>query len=168
MIGDRGSATVVATGLLAAVVVLGVVLAAVAGLIADRAAARNGADLAALAGAHAARREPAGHGDPPCEVAERAAELNGVRLTSCHTFGDDSVQVTVASGRAKASARAGPSHSAGQGPGGARAEGAEPPPDLPGSSEELRESPGPGGAPKGADTQSSPTPLTETNAPRSM
>jgi len=108
MTRDRGSATVLAVALLAVAVAMGLVVAGLAGLAADRATARSAADLAALAGAYEQRRLLDGSGGDPCAVADRAAAANAAELTGCRVWGDGSVQVTVASGRGKASARAGP------------------------------------------------------------
>lgn len=105
---ERGSASIVAVAVLALVVLIGVGVAAVAGFATDRAAARAAADLAALAGAYEARAELAGKGGEPCAVARRTAAENGAVVTGCHVFGDGSVQVSVASGKGTASARAGP------------------------------------------------------------
>mgnify|MGYP001236572754 CR=1 FL=1 len=129
MRGDRGSAAVLGVAVLGAAVAVGLLLTVVAGAVADRARARSAADLSALAGAYAVR-VALGAGtveavDEPCAVARRTAAANGATLTACTAFGDGSVQVTAASGRGKARARAGPEM---EGPGGVRAEGAEPPP----------------------------------------
>lgn len=117
---DRGSATVLGAAVLAVAVVVGVLLAVVAGAVADRARARAAADLAALAAAHAVRAGLGGevHQPPeaqPCAVARRTAIANGAHLAACTQFRDGSVQVSAASGRATASARAGPEM---EGPGG--------------------------------------------------
>ena len=105
---DRGSASVVATAVVAVAVVVGLAVAAVAGFAAQRAQARAGADLAALAGAFAARANLEGDDLEPCAAAHQAAEANRVALTACELIGDGSVQVAVTSGRATAQARAGP------------------------------------------------------------
>ena len=111
---DSGSATVAVVALLAVAITVGLAIAAAAGIAADRVDARAAADLAALAGAHQARQNLAGMGRDPCAVADRAAAANAAELTACRAWGDGSVQVTVASGRAKASARAGPDREAGE------------------------------------------------------
>lgn len=108
MRGDRGSATILAVGLFAVVVAAALVVASLVGVARDRASARAAADLAALAGAYQARQRLAGGGPDPCSVAARAASANAAELTGCEAWPDGSVQVTVASGRAEASARAGP------------------------------------------------------------
>jgi len=115
---DGGSATVVAVAVLAVSIVAGVALAAAAGLLADRAKARAGADLAALSGAYAIREGLGGERTDACGAARTSATANRVTLTACTSFGDGSVQVTVASGRAKGTARAGPDGGEIQGPGG--------------------------------------------------
>ena len=116
MTSDRGSASVVAVAILAAVVITGAAVAAVVGLATDRSAARSAADLAALAGAYAVRRELDGTTADPCAVARRTAIANSATVTRCRVLGDGSVEVKVASGKAEASARAGPQET--QGPGG--------------------------------------------------
>ncbi len=105
----------VAVALLAVAVLMGFAVGALAGLVTDRATARSAADLAALAGAYEARRALAGTSAEPCAAAERTALANSATVTGCHAYGDGSVQVTVASGKSKASARAGPEI---EGPGG--------------------------------------------------
>ena len=106
----------VAVAILAVVVVTGAAVAAVAGLTIERAGARAAADLAALAGAYAVRRELDGTTADPCAVARRTAIANAATVTRCRVFGDGSVEVSVASGKAKESARAGPQNR--EGPGG--------------------------------------------------
>lgn|GEM_PF-1674376 len=105
---DRGSATVAMAGVLAVVVTIALAIAGLAGASRDRADARAAADLAALAGAYSARGELTGEPVDPCAAAGRAAAANAAELTRCRAWGDGSVQVTVASGGAQASARAGP------------------------------------------------------------
>jgi secretion/DNA translocation related TadE-like protein len=115
---DSGSMTILGIGVLAAALAMGFALAALVGFLTDRAQARAAADLAAIAGALAVREGLDGDGPDPCAVAAEAATANSALLISCHALGDGSIQVTVASGRAKATARAGPQWGAGQGPGG--------------------------------------------------
>lgn len=115
MSSERGSASVVAAAVLGVAVVMGVTLAALAGMAADRAAARSGADLAALAAAVALRGTLDGEGESPCDAARRVAEANGVSLVACTPYEDGSVQVAVESGRATAEARAGPGARRGSG-----------------------------------------------------
>jgi len=106
---DSGSATVASVALLGVVIVAATLLAIVAGVAADRAAARSAADLAALAGAYAVRAAPGGSG-AGCAAAREAAIANAASVVTCVEYSDDSVQVTVRVGRsgATASARAGP------------------------------------------------------------
>ena len=113
--GERGSASIVAVAVLAVAVLVSVAVAAFAGVVTDRAAARSAADLSALAGAYDARRELGSPREYPCEAARRTALANSATLISCDAYGDGSVQVKVASGRATAQARAGPEK---EGPGG--------------------------------------------------
>ena len=113
--GESGSATVAMVGVLAVMVTIALGIATVAGFARERADARAAADLAALAGAYALRASVDGDPADPCAVARRAAAANAAELTACHAWGDGSVQVTVASGRAEVSARAGPE---GEGSGG--------------------------------------------------
>jgi secretion/DNA translocation related TadE-like protein len=106
---DRGAASifVLAVGLF--LVAAGVAGAMVVTARVARHAARNAADLAALAGAGRAI-EGAG---PACAVAARYAEANGARLTSCEVSGLEvivrtEVPVRSVSMVATAAARAGP------------------------------------------------------------
>jgi secretion/DNA translocation related TadE-like protein len=115
MSGERGSASVVGIGVLAAVAVIALTVVAASATIADAARARSAADLAALAGATVARASLAGAGADPCAAARETARANHASLTACDVLGDGSVRVTAASGRATASARAGPQR---KGPGG--------------------------------------------------
>jgi secretion/DNA translocation related TadE-like protein len=112
---ERGSATVVSVAVVCVVLVLGLALAALGGHLRDRATARAGADLAALAGASAVRARLDGAGVEPCEAAARVAGANAGTLTNCAEYDDGSVQVAVKSGRATASARAGPAAQRGSG-----------------------------------------------------
>ena len=99
----------VAVAVIAVAVLAGLAVTAAAGLGEQRAQARAGADLAALAAAYAVRAQREGDTPDPCAIARTTAEANGVALTACALLGDGSVQVTTASGRANAHARAGPS-----------------------------------------------------------
>ena len=101
-------------GVIAAVLVLALGLAALAHAQAARGAAQAGADLAALAAATAAR-----DGWDPCGRAREVAARNAVTATACAEQGRGVVRVDVASttgvavlgvalGRATAAARAGP------------------------------------------------------------
>ncbi|WP_347108363.1 Rv3654c family TadE-like protein [Paenarthrobacter sp. S56] len=78
--GERGSGTVLALALVAVVGVLlvALMLLAQAGVMASRAASAS--DLAALAGADAARGLTTGE---PCAVAAQVAEHHEAHLTSC-------------------------------------------------------------------------------------
>ena len=110
--GERGAASIVAVGLLAVAVLVSVAVAAFAGVVTDRAAARSAADLAALAGAYEARRELGETAGNPCAVARRTALANSGKVMSCRAYPDGSVQVTVARGTGTSSARAGPEREA--------------------------------------------------------
>ena len=106
---DRGSASVVVACLVGIVVVVAVAAAAAGGLALQRAHARAGADLAALAGAAAARERVEGRvGVEPCAAARSTAEANAVAVTACVPARDGTVWVEVSAGRATARARAGP------------------------------------------------------------
>lgn len=111
--GERGSGTVMALGIIAAMLTLGLVAI---GLIQAQGAsgrARMAADMAALAGA-TALTSIAAPGDP-CATAQRVAQVNGARMGSCRVEGEDvTVEVAVAvrilgvARQATALARAGP------------------------------------------------------------
>jgi len=106
---ERGSGTVLALALGAVVIalLLGLLLLAQAGVMASRAA--SAADLAALAGADAARGLTSGE---PCAVAESVVGQHHVTLASCVVTGGEIVEVVtelaypfnvgVASGHARA------------------------------------------------------------------
>ncbi|MGM7423975.1 Rv3654c family TadE-like protein [Cellulosimicrobium sp. CpK407] len=111
---ERGAGTVLVLGIVAAVLVLALGLAALAHAQAARGAAQTGADLAALAAATAAR-----DGWDPCDRAREVAARNAVSVTACADQGGGVVRVDVtttvgvtvlgvALGRASAAARAGP------------------------------------------------------------
>ena len=109
--GQRGSATVLATGFAGLLAVAGLAAAVVGGLVVNTRRVESAADLAALAGAAAAQA-----GGPGCEAAALAAGRNGARLDGCETAAG-SVQVTVSRGarvpllgevRLRSRARAGP------------------------------------------------------------
>ena len=107
--GEKGSGTVLAAGLgtVVMIVMLALLFLAQSATLAHRAAAA--ADLAALAGADAARGITTGD---PCLVATATAEKNDARLLSCSVTGPGIVEVTTelhqgsplgaASGRARA------------------------------------------------------------------
>ncbi|WP_264029431.1 Rv3654c family TadE-like protein [Cellulosimicrobium sp. SH8] len=111
---ERGAGTVLVLGIVAAVLVLALGLAALAHAQAARGAAQTGADLAALAAATAAR-----DGWDPCGRAREVAARNAAAVTTCAEQGGGVVRVDVAStagvtvlgvalGGATAAARAGP------------------------------------------------------------
>lgn len=102
---DDGYATIVATGIIVAVVSLTVVIAAVAGRTVDTHRAQTAADLAAVAGAIALNT--GGSSGEACAVAGDTAGLNNAEVISCDIDGRD-VVVTAESGRSQATARAGP------------------------------------------------------------
>lgn len=107
---ERGAASVVAVGLIAAVVLLTAITLAVAASYVDARRAALAADAAALAAADAVMGAITG---VPCELAEQVARRNGARLTSCEVDGAVSRVDVVVAGRiagldASASARAGP------------------------------------------------------------
>ena len=106
--GERGSGTVVAVALLAAVILVGtaVIVAAQAAVVARRAAAA--ADAAALAAADTALGIVPG---VPCETARRVAQADGAALTGCHLSGTTArveVRSSTPFGHIGARARAGP------------------------------------------------------------
>lgn len=102
---ERGAATVMVVGLLAVLMVVGCVLAEIAGVVRADRQAQAAADLAALAAAGA-----------DCGAATSIALANGARLTSCRHIGADAlVKVEVTPSRwlgpmvtLDAEARAGP------------------------------------------------------------
>lgn len=81
--GERGSATVLAVGLMAVLMCVGVVLLAIGQLAAIAEQVRAGADLAALAGAQST-------GDA-CSRADELARANGLTLVDCAVDGTDVV-----------------------------------------------------------------------------
>ncbi len=84
---DRGAATVLVTACLGVLLLIGCALAVVAAMVTAHRSAQAAADLAALAGAVAAR-----DGADPCAAAGSVAADNGADLTRCAT---DGVEVTV-------------------------------------------------------------------------
>lgn len=89
---EQGSGTVVALGVIAALLLLaGLVHLLSASAVAAAQSAR-GADLAALAGADAARGLVA---EDPCSLAGEVAAANGVVLESCAVGGEFETEVTV-------------------------------------------------------------------------
>ncbi len=85
---ERGAATVLVTACLGVLLLVGCALAVVAAMLTAHRSAQAAADLAALAGAVAAR-----DGGDPCATAGSVAAANGARLTRCTAAGPD---VTVA------------------------------------------------------------------------
>ncbi|MGN6303106.1 MAG: Rv3654c family TadE-like protein [Angustibacter sp.] len=77
--GERGSATVLVTALVALAAASAVLLAGVASAVVARHRAASAADLAALAAAAALDRSPA----TACGVAAQVARRNGARLLAC-------------------------------------------------------------------------------------
>lgn len=99
---DEGSATVTATGIIAAVVALALAVAALGAHVAYAHRVRVAADLAAVAGAGALYR-----GADYCGAARSTAEANGADLRAC-TFDAGDVVVEAARRGSEAAARAGP------------------------------------------------------------
>lgn len=99
---DRGSATVLSAGIIAALVTVAMIVVAVAASTVDSHKAHVAADLAAVSAATAVYE-----GSEPCAAAGRTAELNNAVMTSCVLDGADAT-VAVRVGRAEATARAGP------------------------------------------------------------
>lgn len=77
---ERGSGSVLAVALIAAIMMLAVVVAAVGHVAWAHHRARTAADLAALAAADVARGLASGE---PCAAARRVAEANGAQLKGC-------------------------------------------------------------------------------------
>lgn len=100
--GDRGYATVLSAGIIAAVVALALVVASAVGRVADSHRAQVAADLAAVAGATALHT-----GGDACVTAKETAQLNGGDMNDCRITGGD-VTVAAAVRRAEAVAKAGP------------------------------------------------------------
>jgi secretion/DNA translocation related TadE-like protein len=88
---DRGSASLLAVGLIGVLVLVAVALGTVSAIVHAHRRAQAAADLAALAGA-AAQAD----GRDGCQVAAQMAVANGGALTGCHPEGADlRVLVTV-------------------------------------------------------------------------
>lgn len=110
---ERGTGTVLILGIVGAVLVLAVGIAALGAAQNARGAAQAAADLGALAGATALR-----DGFDPCGTATAAVVRNGGEVASCEVLGGGVVRVAAtrapavafggALGPARASARAGP------------------------------------------------------------
>jgi secretion/DNA translocation related TadE-like protein len=113
---ERGAGTVLILGIIGAVVLLAVGIAALGATQNARGAAQAAADLGALAGATALR-----DGFDPCGTAGAAVARNGAEIASCEVLGGGVVRVVATRaavgpggklagglGQARASARAGP------------------------------------------------------------
>lgn len=113
---ERGAGTVLVLGILAAVLLLAVGIAALGAAQNARGAAQAAADLGALAGATALR-----DGFDPCGTAGAAVARNDAELAACEVLGGGVVRVVAtraavgppgelggALGTARATARAGP------------------------------------------------------------
>jgi len=114
---DAGSATVLLTGIVCALLTLTMSGVMVCGAVVASHRARAAGDLSALAGA--AQLLHGGGAGAACAAAARTALANGARLSRCSMAGADSVEVGVlvrpgvrGIGEASASARAGPPSSA--------------------------------------------------------
>lgn len=77
---ERGSNTVTSLGLVCVLLVLGLTMAGLVGVVSANYRAATAADLAALAGADAARGLSSGQ---PCTVAAAVAGRNGASLAGC-------------------------------------------------------------------------------------
>lgn len=77
---ERGSNTVTSVGLVCVLLVLGLTVAGLVGIVSANHRAATAADLAALAGADAARGLSSGQ---PCTVAAAVAGRNGASLAGC-------------------------------------------------------------------------------------
>ncbi|MEU4363709.1 Rv3654c family TadE-like protein [Promicromonospora sp. NPDC023987] len=109
---ERGAGTVLVLGIVAAVLLLAVGIAALGAAQNARGVAQAAADLGALAGATALR-----DGFDSCGTAGGAVARNGAEIASCEVLGGGVVRVVVTReasgpggvlGKAGASARAGP------------------------------------------------------------
>lgn len=120
-LGEEGSGTVLALGIVAVLLIMTVTVAGLIGVVSANRRASSAADLSALAAADAYRGLAPGD---PCEVAKEWAVKNGARLEAC-IFPDrpETVEVTVAVpvsgpmsvlGPARARARAGAAHPLGE------------------------------------------------------
>lgn len=113
---ERAAATVLVTACLGLLLLVGCALAVVAAMVTAHRTAQAAADLAALAGATAAR-----DGAHPCAAAASVATANGARLTRCAPKGEEvTVEVVVPGPRwlgqphdLSAAARAGPADGSG-------------------------------------------------------
>ena len=99
---DRGSASVVTAGIIAALMGLLLTVAGLASVVVARHEAQVAADVAAVAGAFAVYR-----GEKGCAVAADIAKRNGAGIAACAVEGADVVLTTTVRG-SEARARAGP------------------------------------------------------------
>ena len=104
MRNDDGYATVLAAGIIAAIVGLVCLSVVAVTAVFEDHRAQVAADLAAVAGAHDVYL-----GRPGCAVATRVAHDNGATLVDCAEIGRD-VRVTVKNGSRERTALAGPTH----------------------------------------------------------
>lgn len=79
----RGSATVLAVGVLGVLMTVAVAVAALGGVVVDQRRVEAAADLAALAAAAAVQA-----GEEPCTAARVSAGRNGAELTGCAVAGE--------------------------------------------------------------------------------
>ncbi|TFC50837.1 hypothetical protein E3T26_08220 [Cryobacterium sp. TMT1-21] len=82
--GERGSGTVLAVGVIGAVLLVTAVVVPLFAVLAVGRAVQGSADAAALAAADTASGAVAG---VPCEAAAEAARLNGASVTACSVEG---------------------------------------------------------------------------------
>jgi len=82
--GERGSGSVLAVAVVGAVAALTLLLLPILGLLTIGQSVRAAADASALAGADTAAGLVPG---VPCELAQRAADLNSARLVACTVDG---------------------------------------------------------------------------------
>lgn len=99
---ERGNMTILAAGIAAALTTILLVVLSVSAVVTDKHRAQVAADMAAIAGAHAAFMT-----GESCAVASEVAAKNNAYLLDCALDGLD-VQVTVKIRAASAKARAGP------------------------------------------------------------
>ena len=99
---DRGSASVVTAGIIAALMGLLLTVAGLASVVVARHESQVAADVAAVAGAFAVYR-----GEDGCAVAADIAERNDARMAACAVEGTDVVLTATVRG-SEARARAGP------------------------------------------------------------
>jgi secretion/DNA translocation related TadE-like protein len=80
---ERGSATVLGVGVVGVLAAVMVLVAVLAGAVADQRRVESAADLGALAGAAAVQQ-----GRPACASARDVVSRNGATLTSCTVAGE--------------------------------------------------------------------------------